>query len=204
MLYKVGLLQVGSNNLIPYAWKMYDKNERLCDEFKKTYSRICKPYFIGVWDTVGSVFGKRKRFLDATLNPDVTYAYHAVAVDERRKKFPVSLWDESRKAQHQTIEQVWFPGVHSDVGGSYPEADLSDIALEWMLDKAIGCGLKTTGTLKSSISPDPLGAIHESRKGFWRFWRPSIRCIPKGARIHPSVHARMKNSEMDYDPPNVR
>ncbi len=94
MLYKVGLLQVGSNNLIPYAWKMYDKNERLCDEFKKTYSRICKPYFIGVWDTVGSVFGKRKRFLDATLNPDVSYAYHAVAVDERRKKFPVSLWDE--------------------------------------------------------------------------------------------------------------
>ena len=52
-----------------------------------------------------------RKFFDATLNEDVAYGYQAVAVDERRRKFPVSLWDESRKTEGQVIEQVWFPGL---------------------------------------------------------------------------------------------
>ncbi len=100
VLYKCGLLQKGSNNLISYASKIYNKrdNKDIASGFKKTYCHECKPYFIGVWDTVGSMgWFWGKKFFDTKLNNDVTYGYHAVAIDEKRKKFPVSLWDENRK-----------------------------------------------------------------------------------------------------------
>ena len=200
MLYKVGLLQPGNRNLVPYAWKMYDKSEKTCDGFKRTYSRICKPHFIGVWDTVGSVFGKRKRFLDVKLNPDVAHAYHAVAIDERRKKFPISLWDESRKSCGQDIQQVWFAGVHSDVGGSYRKSGLSDIALEWMLTCAEGKGLKTNANWWLNLHPDPCGKIHESRKKHWRLWRPVRRELPPGSKIHASVLIRRDQCSQSYEP----
>ena len=202
MLHKVGLFQAGNMNLVPYAWKMYDKDERLCQEFKETCSRICKPHFIGVWDTVGSVFGKRKRFLDPTLNADVTYGLHAVAIDEKRKKFPVSLWNEAKEVDDQTIEQVWFAGVHSDVGGSYPESGLSDIALEWMLVNAEKHGLRLRQCRKGTLKPDPLGTLHESRRGHWRLFRPVDRPIPKNAKIHASVFHRIDN-DVSYQPKNL-
>ena len=139
MLNLCGLLQKGSVNLVPYASRIYNNRDQhnVAPGFKRAFCHECCPYFIGVWDTVGSMgwFWGRK-FFDATLHHDVTYGYHAVSVDERRKKFPVSLWNEAAKADRQTIEQVWFPGVHSDVGGSYAEAGLSDVALQWMLEKA--------------------------------------------------------------------
>ena len=111
--------------------------------FKRTYCHDCRPHLIGVWDTVGSMgwFWGRK-FFDSTLNHDVKYGYHAVSIDERRKKFPANMWNEDVKADHQTIEQIWFAGVHSDVGGWYRDAGLSDIALEWMLDRAEARGLR--------------------------------------------------------------
>ena len=94
-------------------------------KFKRTYCHDCRPHLIGVWDTVGSMgwFWGRK-FFDSTLNHDVKYGYHAVSIDEQRKKFPANMWREDVKADHQTIEQVWFAGVHSDVGGWYRDAGL--------------------------------------------------------------------------------
>ena len=70
----------------------------------------------------------------------VENAYHALAIDERRTPFVPTLWMHKPKPG-QTIEQVWFCGVHSDVGGGYPECGPSDIALDWMIDKARGVGL---------------------------------------------------------------
>lgn len=81
-----------------------------------------------------------KRFHDTRLNPEVTYGYHALAIDEKRRDFAPCLWDESNVAAGQTIEQVWFAGVHADVGGWYDERGLSNIALRWMLGKAAACG----------------------------------------------------------------
>ena len=206
MLFKCGLLQKGSNNLIPYASKIYNKpnNENIAAGFKETYCHACKPYFIGVWDTVGSLgWLRRKKFFDATLHKDVTYGYHAISVDERRKKFPVSLWDEGRKLAHQTIEQVWFPGVHSDVGGWYAETGLSDIALVWMLKNAEQQGLRLKKGWADKLNPDPSGIIHESRTGLWRIWRPAVRCIPEGAKIHKSVFDRINDSQTTYRPQNI-
>lgn len=205
MLHKCGLLQKGSNNLIPCASKIYNKpnNQEIATGFKETYCHECKPHFIGVWDTVGSLgWFRRKKVFDATLHEDVTYGYHAISVDEKRKKFPVSLWDETQKRAHQTIEQVWFPGAHSDVGSSYAETGLSDIALVWMLKNAEQQGLRLKKGWADKLSPDPSGLIHESRTGLWRVWRPAVRHIPAGAKIHKSVFDRM-NSQINYQPRNL-
>ncbi len=202
MLKKCGLLDKGSKNLIPYATKINFQrgNSDTAKGFKETYSHQCKPHFIGVWDTVASLghVVAARSFSDNVLNHDVTYGYHAVAIDEKRKKFPVSLWDEDKKAKHQTIEQVWFAGVHSDIGGWYDERGLSDIALIWMMQKAENAGLKLRSGWDSDLHPDPKDVLHESRKGFWRAWRPATREIPSGALIHQSVLDRVRDT--NYQP----
>jgi uncharacterized protein (DUF2235 family) len=206
MLHKCGLLQKGSNNLIPYASKIYNRrgNEEVAAGFKATYSHECKPHLIGVWDTVGSMgwFWGRK-FFDTRLNEDVAFGFQAVSIDERRRRFPVSLWDENGKNEGQTIEQVWFPGFHSDVGGSHADARVSDIALKWMLEKAHDEGLLLREGWMDGLNPDPSGRIHESRKGMWLLWPPAKRRIPESAKIHGSVFSRMENSANRYRPRNL-
>lgn len=101
---------------------------------------------VGVWDTVGSmgvpnyVSGSRQdffSFVDTRLSSAVEHGFHAMALDERRRDFPVTRWDADKR-----VEQVWFVGAHSDVGGGYPtlESGLSDIALDWMMQKLAGAG----------------------------------------------------------------
>ena len=209
MLFKCGLLQKGSRNLLPYVSKIYNTrgNDYIAQGFKKTYCHECKPYFIGVWDTVaslGQIYGKR--FFDAKLHGQIAFGYHAVSIDERRKKFPVNLWDETKKRPTQTIEQVWFAGVHSDVGGWYPERGLSDSALKWMLLKADAAGIRLRDgwDSKERINPDPTDkdSQHESREGFYRLWRKVQRTIPEDALIHHSVFERI-NAGIGYNPSNL-
>ncbi|MYL07537.1 MAG: DUF2235 domain-containing protein, partial [Gemmatimonadales bacterium] len=107
------------------------------------------------------------------------------------------------RADHQTIEQVWFAGVHSDVGGWYREAGLSDIALDWMLNKAQAQGLRLRPGWQRRLSPDPAGRLHASRTGLWRLWRPAPRTIPRDARIHSSVLARLDDPALGSAPANL-
>ncbi|MGH8548622.1 MAG: DUF2235 domain-containing protein [Methylococcales bacterium] len=203
MLHKVGLLQKGSNNLIPYASSIYNTpgNSPIAEGFKKTYCHECKPHFIGVWDTVGSLgLWLGRQFFDDRLNRDVANAYHAIAIDEKRKKFPVSLWNETELAPGQNVQQVWFAGVHSDVGGWYEERGLSNLTLLWMLENAEKHGLRLKEGWRDRIPGDPLGTLHESRTGLWRIWPPAIRKIPEGAKIHTGVLTRVK-AMPDYKPP---
>ena len=204
MLNRCGLLEKGSVNLVPYASRIYNNRARhaVAPGFKQTYCHECHPHFIGVWDTVGSMgwFWGRK-FFDATLHEDVRYAYQAVSIDEQRRKFPPSLWHEP--VGQERIEQVWFAGVHSDVGGSYTEANLSDIALKWMLEKAQANGLRLKPEWDDRLAPNPLGRIHNSRTGLWRLCRPMQRAIPKGALVHESVSVRMRNETLGYKPGNL-
>ena len=206
MLNRCGLLQKGSLNLVPYASKIYNDRARheMATGFKQTYCHDCRPHLIGVWDTVASMgwFWGRK-FFDSTLNHDVKYGYHAVSIDEQRRKFPANLWCEDVKADHQTIEQVWFAGVHSDVGGWYRDAGLSDIALEWMLTRAQDEGLRLKRRWRCRLSPNHAGRIHASRTGLWRLWRPAPRIIPEGARIHGSALARKDDATLGYAPANL-
>ena len=91
--------------------------------------------------------------------------FHAVSIDERRKEFLLSLWKEGRKAPGQANEQVWFSECHSDVGGSCAESKLSDIALQWMLEKAEAQGLRLENTWCDSLDPDPSGYLREALTG---------------------------------------
>lgn len=112
--------------------------------------------FIGVWDTVGALGiparlalrsnMKKYQFHDVKLSSKVEFAYHALAIDERRSPFKPTLWELSdtvkKDPNHkQVLEQVWFPGVHSDIGGGYPEKGLCFISLLWLLEKAEATGL---------------------------------------------------------------
>jgi uncharacterized protein (DUF2235 family) len=175
--------------------------------------------FIGVWDTVGAlgipVRGLRAltrgkhQFHDTELSGSVQHAFHALAIDERRAPFTPTLWYQKPKPD-QTVEQVWFAGVHSDVGGGYPRAGLSDIALEWMLDRATHVGGLALDTLPGHhLGPDPRAPEHHSRKGLYRLApghdRPIGLSVDHQGRItdtpdttqsvHPSVRERW-----DQDP----
>ena len=197
MLYRVGLLPANHDNQLEYASKYYldKKHHKILDDFKANFCRPCPVHFIGVWDTVDStILTEGAKFTDTRLNPEVTYAYHAVAIDERRKDFPVTLWDQKNLSPGQTMEQVWFAGVHSNVGGWYTNRDLSSIPLVWMVEKAKAAGMKIDADrlteIKAQRKPD--GKIHESFEKFWFFRGEKKRVVPIRSKVHQSVIDRME------------
>lgn len=143
ILHKCGLLEKGNDNLVSLALHTYQncakddiEAQNTTKLFKATFGKECKPYFLGIWDTVASVgWASNGNPFPSTSSPDVKHVRHAISIDERRIKFPVKLWEAS---EGQIVKEVWFPGVHSDVGGGYEESEsgLSKIALEWMLYEA--------------------------------------------------------------------
>jgi uncharacterized protein (DUF2235 family) len=197
LLRMYGLIPWGNEPLVPYAFRMMaainrikDRSDanpyfRLADEFKETFgqARACKPHFVGVWDTVSSVgWIENPVHLPFTAsNPDIEIGRHALAIDERRAFFRTNLW-RPRKAPPEggprDLKQVWFAGVHSDVGGGYPESQsgLAKISLKWMLREAIEAGLlvdaRKMDTVLGShgggqVAPDPKAEAHESLTFWW-------------------------------------
>jgi uncharacterized protein (DUF2235 family) len=142
-----------------------------------------------------------KRFPHLRLNHDIANAFQAMSIDEKRWAFRVMLFDVVGKPPEQRIEQVWFAGAHSDVGGGCDrrERQLSDIALAWMLDKAESCELRLKDGWRARLVQDPLGPSHAS----WRVWLkwivPIRRKVPTGAMVHQSAIDRMTDKP-DYRP----
>ncbi len=133
---------------------------------------------IGVWDTVGSLgipgdlgrqmLPKAYYFNDTMLSPKVDVALHAIAIDEKRSAFSPTMWVRQKGVsppEHQIVEQVWFSGVHSNIGGSYENAGLSDIALDWMVKRVTKhTDLKTDSAYLGRVCrPDVEGTGYESR-----------------------------------------
>lgn len=158
---------------------------KVAAQFRRTFSaRHCKPYFVGIWDAVSSVGWIRNpvRLPYTANNPDIEIARHAVSIDERRTFFRPNLWrpaERNRQSGPKDLRQVWFPGVHCDVGGGYPEAQsgLSKIALEWMIREAEHAGLllderrvnRVLGRAGGGyVQPCPNGPMHQSLEGAWR------------------------------------
>jgi uncharacterized protein (DUF2235 family) len=203
LLHMYGLIRKGNEPLVPYAVRMMmgidravehdDKQQQarnryfaLAHKFRETISRTdCRPWFVGVWDTVSSVgwIENPLRLPYVSDNPDIQFARHAVSIDERRAFFRNNLWrpgtDAARPHGPRDLKQVWFPGVHCDVGGGYREAEsgLAKIALEWMLEEAEARELLVDPVRKDELlgktkdskyaRPDPNGLAHESLKGAW-------------------------------------
>jgi len=206
MLYKCGLLHPDNDNLIEYASKLYNTegNIDIAHEFKRTFSRKCPVHFIGVWDTVSSlVMNAGKKWHNSSLNSEASNGFHALAIDEKRKDFPPCLWDEDAIAPNQNIEQVWFAGVHSDVGAWYDERGLSNIALQWMLSRAIEHGMEVDEAELEKRVGNPNDELHNSFTGLWRIRGTHKRVIPEGANIHESVFIRRRRPTNKYKPKNL-
>ena len=103
------------------------------------------------------------------------------------------------------MEQVWFSGVHANIGGGYRRSGLSDLALEWMVTKAVAAGLLLWGDQQQRVlrSADATGKIYDSRAGVGKVYLPQLRTIPSGAKIHHSVVERLADSDSHYDPQNL-
>jgi uncharacterized protein (DUF2235 family) len=156
---------------------------------------------VGVWDTVGAmgvplfngvswIDGIEKKsldFADLDLSPRVEHGRHALAINEHRFDFEPTLWND-----RDNVKQIWFTGGHSDVGGGYPEAGLSDITLKWMaqeiqeIDAAFPFDLST---LDPHLAPDFGQNRHDEAQN--PVWRTKPRTVPANAQLHWSVEERM-------------
>jgi uncharacterized protein (DUF2235 family) len=186
--------------------------------FRRSYSTEPRAKFIGVWDTVGALglpvggllqfINKRWSFHDMTLSSSVDNAFQALAIDERRKPFQPSIWEQSSKSNGQILEQVWFAGVHSNVGGSYPRAGLSDITLEWMIAKASACGLVVSdANVENTPRPNPLDIIYNSQTVWYKIAGLGDYVRPMGSTAKESAAStavtRLKDASPKYQAPNL-
>ena len=167
--------------------------------------------FMGCWDTVSSIIVPRadRLYWPAMVelpyvneNSSVKTFRHAMSIDERRTMFNLSRWKEDQlykvtpflddeKGIKQDINQTWFTGVHSDIGGGYPEVEsgLAKISLKWMIDEARKFGIQfdevmvkrlvdgenPTNSTRHYCGADPLATLHESLTGLWKI----LEYIPK-------------------------
>lgn len=225
-----GILKPQHLSLLDSAYELYrnrnkytSPNSDMMVSFRKNYCHEdTNVHFIGVWDTVGALgiphpwFGKRHQFHDTKLSSTIDYAYHALAVDERRRLFSPTLWEVDEKviadAQHkQVVEQRWFSGVHSNVGGGYPDCSLSNLALKWLMQKAEDTGLcydeKEAATIKGVCTGKMYNSYTLMYQLFYFVWPPQSReikpCDPYTRQtIDESVWERWDN-DPGYRPENL-
>ncbi|MFK7741107.1 MAG: DUF2235 domain-containing protein [Planctomycetota bacterium] len=170
-------------------------------------------HFLGVWDTVGALGipndlsildlldnPRAWSFHDTRLGEHVQRARHAVALDEYRASFSPALWEGDHS--DRDVEQVWFAGAHSDVGGGYADFGLADIALKWMVDEASKAGLKFRDALIEQVAPNPQGVLHDSYQGVWQKLRSRPRAVPpvEDASVHTSVQERRETPPISQAP----
>ena len=225
-----GILKPENLHLVAEAYRLYrDRNEfsqpdsDLMKGFKQQFcfEPITRIRCLGVWDTVGAL-GIPLRFYqlsnkahyqfhDVVLSSTVDYAYHALALNERRFLFKPTLWKKSKNATEGrstiNMEQRWFIGSHSNVGGGYADSGLSDISLIWMMKKVEDLGLGFNATyIEHNINPNSFGKIRNSRTLLYQFTKARDRFIKIGASynetIDPSVIERMNHAK-NYKPRNV-
>lgn len=189
------------------AWRIAN-----IEGFDAEKASIINVRYIGVWDTVKSIgdplLGDKDgdgeydaaEFHDHNLHPSVESARHAIAIDERRKKFDVTPWDNVDNLNEQKnyalddperpYQQLWFPGDHGSVGGGGDVRGLSDEGLEWVLDGAKKAGLALDIAAHSkvwSIQPDVLAPLENSSEKSWRPRDVAMRMLPKKDRNGPSA-----------------
>lgn len=230
-IHMFGILPKSRPELIKRAYKIYksakggnddqlDKRERRAAEFvARNHTMWTKIRFLAVWDTVAAL-GVPSRSVDVfldrlpfwrhnfhnfELSKSVEHARHALAIDDERLTFHPLVWEPEIR-DYQTMKQVWFCGMHTDVGGGYAEHGLSDIALGWMAREAVAQGLAIFPGNKVEANPDPDGFMHDSRSGFpGRIFRRKERSWPSGRPDMPVVHAsvieRTQNQQNDAAQP---
>jgi uncharacterized protein (DUF2235 family) len=247
LIHNCGILRSSHRDLVDQAFAFYrDRTSQthpstLASQlFRREYAHPDDTiHFVGVWDTVGAMgipdelpgwkeFGSHLidwqelwGFHDCELGPHVSSARHALAIDEEREAFKPTLWSAvNRDAQDQSLKQVWFTGVHSEVGGGTADASLSDITLRWMVAEAVEAGLLVetdprsaggaTG-LEVSGSPDYAAPLIDSRTGPWELMHAYHRLEhllhdarhdgrPPGQSVASSAKRRFDERQLHYSP----
>jgi uncharacterized protein (DUF2235 family) len=220
---KVGLLEKDDDYYVPEIYGCYENaiqpgSPEWVHAFRHvSNARPCPPIrFVGVWDTVGAlgapgmlgqVFNRNKyQYHDISLTPSIQNAYHALAIDERRKPFAPSLW--TRPAGWTgTLQQAWFSGVHSNVGGGYAPDGLANEALHWMAEKAAGLGLGLDSAYLAHFKPCFNSRLHDSMSAFYKAMGPIVRKIgdhaADGEVIHQSALDRRGLAACSYSATNL-
>ena len=198
-----GLLRRQNLDLIHNAWALYRNRGVATPDIPAIASAAVhedvEVKFLGVWDTVGSLGVPNELFigLDTRLfgfhstdvSPIVRRGCHALAIDEHRGAFVPTLWTGALPAGTR-IDQTWFAGVHSDVGGGYRSRRLADIPLGWMAKHAEAESLEIDGACLPMLAGplDPLAPTHESRTLLFEAdkLRPTWRQVCQRAfDVHP-------------------
>lgn len=232
-----GILPKSRPELIEIAYEIYkirsaEKREKLAKEFcERHHTMWAKVKFLGVWDTVPALGAPLKslsnfldvipifkhKFHDFSLSKCVENAFHALAIDDERKSFHPKLWDVETEPS-QSMKQVWFSGMHTDVGGGYENGTLSRISLKWMVDNATSCQLRIWDEnfldlpkCETELVAVANSLMNNSRGSFWtNLYTKKIRewpmCDAQGVArgkpdIHESVSLRTKNCDNNAEPP---
>jgi uncharacterized protein (DUF2235 family) len=222
----LGLIEPRNLNLLDYAYRAYKRIGKGAQNSDNPYAemrlfeRSLKPdrppiRMLGLFDTVSSViehFSLRTHAFTST-NPSVEAVMQAAAIEERRTMFPLLPWPKGQSYHgspfdngngvEQRVEEVWFAGVHCDVGGGHSEAGsaLCKVPLVWMINRAKECGVKfSTQSINSLVyakrkgseytPPSATGAKTESLRGAWWLLGSRRRPIEDGATLHESVLTR--------------
>ena len=188
MINQVGLLrkECATSRNLRQAFRMYE-NHTSNDTVRKFHDHHCHQRveieMIGVWDTVkalGIDYPVLSRlapmatdFHDDTIGGVVKYGFHAIALNETRTAYRAVLWD-AKPDWDGTLEQVWFRGAHSDVGGhvgNFPQArQLSNIPLVWMLERVVRCGLPLPDDWRNRFPCDPEEPAVGTLRGISKFF----------------------------------
>lgn len=214
-----GILKKEKANQITQAFNLY-KNSKYNPSHEhsvkyrnaNSVEKQTKVKFVGVWDTVGSmglptsIFGfikSKNLFYDNKIGGSIEVARHALSIDELRKDFEPTIWkkDVDNKVD---LKQVWFAGVHSDVGGGYqPDKDgkaLSEIPMLWMRDEAIAQDLCFQKHINSSTNF--MASQHNEHKRMFKLLGKHEREILPDTPIHISVKNRYEKNPL-YRPKNL-
>jgi uncharacterized protein (DUF2235 family) len=222
MLKAVGLMRPGMENLVPYAVSVYARNKdwtrqdwdqlhRFAGAFSNAVEgRVgIRVEYLGIWDSVkaAGLLRWNLRWPYTRQAPNVRRIRHAVSIDEKRRPYREYLvtpaeGDKKRAAVPSAVEQVWFAGVHSDVGGTFDDDPrLATIALKWVVDGALEARdgepearllLKPRAYERqvALVPEDAQGKVH--RMGWiWALLTYRRRGLPQGAHVHESVRARL-------------
>ncbi len=216
MVRNVGVLRKSDADQFRNAYRLYRRSDASpasseAAAFRAAHSREAEITFIGVWDTVGALgiplrrLGRltaaRHQFHDVELSGIVRHGCHALAIDERRGPFRASLW-QAKPKPGQTVEQVWFAGGHSDIGGDGGGHSLANAPFEWMKARASLAGL----ALDATYVPQTSHPCLPPGRGpwLWNLLPPYIRVIGGDATqsVHPTARDRF-NTVASYKPKNL-
>ncbi|MBV0932287.1 DUF2235 domain-containing protein [Marinobacterium weihaiense] len=219
LIHNSGILRREHAQQIEAAYCLYRRRSRRsaphhepARAFRRQYAVAdsSRVHFVGVLDTVGALgipapflgtLGTdRYLFHDTRPSAIINHARHAVAIDENRQDFEPALWHASDGID---LQQVWFAGVHSDVGGGYADHALGDHAAQWLAREAQRCGLALAPHFLQRLAPNHAGRQHNEYKGFYRVMRRRlIRDVEPV--LHASVKQRWDDEGVTYRSPALQ